>query len=178
MTHAALTSAATLAGTMMPLLVGLIAIAGAYWNGTRLERKKAEISLLNDQLGKLCGPLFALNEASRSTWLQFRQRYRPAGSFFDPNDPPSESELAAWRDWMLNVFMPMNERMVETIVSNLHLIEGSKIPQSFLDLIAHVEAYRVVKSRWEHKDFTENVSLLNYPDSLTNDVRGVFDRLK
>ena len=172
------TDVATVAVNMTPIFVGLIAIAGAYWNGTRLERKKAEVALLNEQLGKLYGPLYALSEASRATWKRFREKFRPSGAYFDPENPPSDHELVTWRRWMLSVFMPMNESMVTTIVNNLHLIEGEQIPPSFLDLIAHVEAYKVVKKRWKEGDFSEHTSLLNYPAELTQEVSETFHELK
>jgi hypothetical protein len=164
--------------TVMPLFAGSLAIAGAYWNATRLERRKAEFALLNEQLGKLYGPLYSLCAASRTTWFRFRSKYRPKGPYFDPKDPPNEDQLLAWRQWMLNVFMPMNERMVDAIIDNVHLIEGNDIPKSFLDLISHVEAYRVIKYRWQEGDYSENMSLLNFPKQFQSDVETTFHMLK
>jgi hypothetical protein len=170
-------AASTLVPILVPLLVGLLAIAGARWNATRLEKTKAELAFLNDQLGKLYGPLFALNKASQAAWKQFRHRYRPGGVFFRKDDPPSEADLVAWRQWMTCVFMPMNERMVEAILGNIHLIEDSEVPDSFLELIAHVEGYRVIRHRWELGDFSEHLSLLVFPKAFEANVNEVYELL-
>ena len=73
-----------------------------YANSLRLERRKAEMAFLNDQLQFLYGPLFSLQHASGRAWDDFRSRCRPGGSFFgvDLDDQPTESELAQWRMWM------------------------------------------------------------------------------
>lgn len=164
--------------TMVPVFVGLLAIAGAYWNATRLERTKAEFALLNEQLAKLYGPLYALSQASYETWLRFREHNRPQQRYFDAEVPPSEEDLETWRMWMSNVFMPMNEMMVTAIVNNVHLVEGGSLPQSFMDLVAHVEAYRVVKQRWAMGDHSEHVSLLQFPRQFQTDVEETFQVLK
>lgn len=164
---------------LIPIVVGLLAIAGTYWNATRLERKKADIALLNDKLGKLYGPLYALSGASRQAWLYFREHIRPGGAFFDDDrEPPTERDLIEWRLWMTCVFMPTNERMIEAIVGNLHLIEGSEVPPSFLKLIAHVEAYRVIRQKWAQGDFSEHATQLNFPIEFQEEVAHTFGELK
>ena len=167
----------TLIPLLVPVLVGLLAIAGARWNATRLEKTKAELAFLNDQLGKLYGPLFALNAASQAAWRQFRQRYRPGSVFFTKVNPPTEADLLAWRQWMTCVFMPMNERMVEAILGNIHLIEDSEVPDCFLELIAHVEGYRVIRHRWELGDFSEHLSLLVFPKAFEANVNETYELL-
>lgn len=170
-------TASTLAPLFVPILAGLLAIAGAYWNATRLEKRKAELAFLNDQLGKLYGPLYALNKASQAAWSQFRGRYRPGRPFFRGGDTPSEADVLAWRQWMTCVFMPINERMVEAILGNIHLVEGNEVPVSFLEFIAHVEGYRVIRHRWELGDFTEHTSLINFPRAFEANVNEVYELL-
>ncbi len=163
---------------VIPVVIALIGIAGAYWNNIRSEHRKAQISLVNDQLKYLYGPLFALSHASRSAWIAFRSRYRPDSAYFDVNSMPDQGEVEAWRRWMTVVFAPINEKMVGAILDHADLILGTLMPPSFIDLIAHVEGYRVVLSRWADGDFSDHVSLLNFPTQFEEDVRAAYDLLK
>ena len=171
-------SGADLLAISGPLLAGLLAIAGAYFNATRLERRKAALALVTEQLEKLYGPLFALSRSSEETWRRFRQHNRPDGPFFNPADPPTEEELATWRRWLTTVFIPINERMAAVIVDHMHLLEGSTMPGSFLTLLANVEAYRVLKGRWAEGDYAENAASFNFPPEFRADVEAGFQRLR
>lgn len=162
----------------VPLLVALIAAAGAYLNATLLERRKAALAQINEQLEKLYGPLFALSRASEETWLRFRQHNRPDMPFFDAHSPPTEAELEMWRRWLSKVFIPLNERMAKVIVEHMHLLEGSTMPSSFLTLIANVEAFRVIKSRWAEGDLSEHAPTFNFPADFRPDVEAAFHRLR
>jgi hypothetical protein len=162
----------------LPVAVALITLAGGYANSLRLERKKAQLALVGEQLRKLYGPLFSLSQASHATWQAFRQQHRPSGPFFSDDNPPSEAEFVHWQRWMRTVFAPMNERMVAVIVENTDLIEGRRMPPSFLALIAHVEAYRVVLTAWDAGDMSKYSSVINFPAHFNEDVELTFNRLK
>ena len=163
--------------TTVPLLIAILSIAGAYWNGTRLEARKAKIAFVNEQIKSLYGPLFSLNGASLAAWKSFRSECRPSGAFFSATNPPTEPELREWIIWMKTVFQPMNEKISRTIVDNAHLIDGDT-PSSFLDFISHVEGYRVVIRKWEDGDYSKYTSSINFPDDFRHNVTDAFDRVK
>jgi hypothetical protein len=165
-----------------PIIVTvLLAFAGyavTYFNNVRLEQRKAKLKFVSDQLQFLYGPLFSLNSASTEAWTAFRSRYRPGGAFFRADDPPSDDELKQWRLWMQEVFMPINLQMRKAIVENTHLVEGQDMPQSFRDLLAHVEVYKVTVKKWEANDFSEHTSYLNFPSDFGREVQATFEALK
>lgn len=164
--------------TVLPIFLALIGIAGAYWNSVRIEARKTKIAFVNEQLKYLYGPLFSFSHASEAAWKAFRAKHRPHGAFFTKENPPNDDEMKEWVYWIKLVFSPMNEAMVKSIVENAHLIEGDIMPNSFMELIAHVEAYRVVMDKWEKGDFSSYTSLLKFPKDFQSDVSRTFGILK
>jgi len=162
---------------LVPIVLTLLGIAGAYWNGVRTEARKSKIAFVNEQLKNLYGPLFSLSQASEAAWEKFRGLYRPTGAFFSPTNPPNKTELEEWVRWMRVVFTPMNEQMVNTIVEHADLIEG-EFSQSFLEMISHVESYKVVMNKWDDGDFSIFTSIVNYPSGFNAEVKTTFEMLK
>jgi len=149
-----------------------------YINNIRIEKRKARIKFVSDQLQYLYGPLYSLSQASTQAWASFRSRCRPNGPFFGRSPSPTEQELEQWRLWMSWVFMPLNLDMEKAIVGNAHLIDGENMPDSFKALLAHIEVYKIVLKKWESGDFSEHTSYLNYPDGFINDISEKFAALK
>ena len=166
------------AGALATLLVGIIGFGITYWNNLRLERKKSEIKLVSDQLEKLYGPLFSLTKASGAAWGSFRSRFRPNSDIFSEIDPPNAEELREWRLWMNEVFMPLNLKIENAIVSNSHLIEGPEMPKPFLDFLAHVEVWKAVFTKWTAAKIEEHRSHIRYPSEFKVYVYDTFARLK
>jgi hypothetical protein len=159
------------------IALALLGIAGAWWRCVRMEARKARVAFVNEQLKHLYGPLFSMSHASESAWETFRGKYRPGGAFFDVANPPSQAELDEWVRWMRVVFTPMNETMVSVIVEHADLIEGD-MPTSFLELIAHVEGYKVMLDKWGQGDFSEYASPVNFPKAFNAEVNKTFALLK
>lgn len=160
--------------------VGLafLGYVATYLNSIRLERRRARLARVNDQLQYLYGPLFSLSQASFQAWKTFRSRCRPGAAFFDPKSPPSDRELAEWRMWMTHVFMPINLKMEQAITDNAHLVEEDRIPHEFLDFIAHIEVYKIVARKWGDGSFDEHLSYSAYPKTLDAHVERMFGELK
>ena len=155
----------------------------AYANNLRLEKRKAEMKFLSDQLQYLYGPLFALTQAADEAWNSFMSKCRPGEKyFFGGKHPLMPEDFKLWRLWMAEVFMPINLKMEEAVVQNTHLIEGGVFPDSFRDLIAHVEGYKVIRKKCATDDFSDqesdHVSSLNYPDGFNEDIKTTFAKLK
>ena len=160
------------------LLVAIIGLGITYLNNLRLEKKKSEIKLVSDQLEKLYGPLFSLTKASSTAWDSFRSRFRPNSDIFSEANPPTAEELREWRLWMEEVFMPLNLKIENAIVSNSHLIEGPEMPEPFLDFLAHVEVWKAVMKKWKATEIKEHRSYIRYPPEFEHHVYDTFARLK
>jgi hypothetical protein len=168
-----------LLGLIVTVALAFCGYAAKYWNDLHIEKKKAEIQLVSDQIPYLYGPLHALCSANEAAWAAFRSRYRPNNSsFFAKVSPPTPLDLEAWRAWMTEVFMPINRAMVEILLKNTHLIDESTFPASFGDLIGHVKTYEIVLSKWSKNDFGEHTAYTDYPDGLNQYVQLKFVELK
>lgn len=144
-----------------------------------VAKRKDKLERLNQQLKLFYGPLYALNQAGGLSWKAFRSKVRPGGSFFRHDPAPNPEELSQWRYWMSTVFQPINEEMFSLITKNADLLIEDDLPKSLQLFCAHVAAYKVVIERWNKNDFSEHVSVTDYPtEEVTEYVGKSFRYLK
>ena len=145
--------------------LALIGYLVTHWLEVRREQRRARLERVNRQLGELYGPLLALVSSGEEAWTAFRSHYRAGLKFWLSDPPPTDDEAAAWRLWMREVFMPLNLRVEDVIVGKADLLDEDEMPMPFLQLVAHVAAYKTVLKRWDQKDFADNIALLPFPRS-------------
>lgn len=164
----------------VPAVVAVAGFFAAYLKNLRIARRKDQLDRVNRQLNELYGPLLALVSGSTRSWQAFRSRHRPdVAAFWDPADPPSGAEAEAWRVWMAEVFMPLNSRMEQLVVTKADLLETESIPDCLLDLVAHVASYRAVLAQWSVGDVSEHKAPLNFPgDAVKAHAEAAFAILK
>jgi hypothetical protein len=151
-----LTTVVTVAVSVVLALAGYLA---TYAYDLRLARRKDQLERVNEQLSDFYGPLLALVDAGRASWRGFRTLYRPGGvAYWGSDPPPTPEEAAAWRLWMMEVFHPLNERIVQVVTEHAHLLDEPEMPQPLLDACAHVAAYRPVVRSWQDGDTSQNTS--------------------
>jgi hypothetical protein len=153
---------ATVVTVIASVLIAVLGYFATYAYSLRLAQRKDRLDHINRQLSDLYGPLVALSTSGESAWRGFRRLYRPGISYFGTDPPPNDAELAAWRLWMTEVFMPLNEQMFEVITNNAELLVESEMPQPLLDVCAHVAGYRPVLKSWAAGDTSRNTSVINF----------------
>ena len=168
----------TIATLLVTVTLALIGFLVKYINDLAIARRKDKLERVNLQLKNLYGPLYATTQASEIAWQAFRTRYRPGKPFFRSQPPPNDEELAAWRIWMAEVFMPMNLRLEKTIVDNGDLIMEKSMPECLLRVCSHVAAYKPVMKKWQSGDYSEFLSLSPYPEDLLGYVESSYSELK
>ena len=142
------------------VFTALATAAIGYVIGVLSEFRKTRLSFVNSQIEKLYGPLYALSYESRQTFELFRRQFsRPGRPYFWANDDlPTVEEAQTYRHWMTTVFQPLNLRIEETIIQNGHLIEGDKMPEVLMQMIAHTQMYKGIIARWREDDFAASGS--------------------
>ena len=91
----------------------------------------------------------------------------------------TDEQRAVWARWIGSVFMPVNKRSYEVIVTKAHLLEGEEMPQCLLDFCAHVAGYEAILNSWDNGDYSVVGSLLDYPGAPYLDyIRETFVALK
>jgi hypothetical protein len=170
----------TVATLLVTVVLAFAGYTATYRNGVRLAQRKEHLERIERQLRELYGPLFALVRASREAWQGFRAIYRPAvGSYWRSVPPPTEQEAAAWRLWMAEVFWPLSSRMAQLVTTHADLIEESEMPTCLLTLCAHVEGYRAILCAWKNGDFSQHLSVVDFPSNELREYTGKhYDRLK
>jgi hypothetical protein len=166
-------------GLIVTVALAFLGYAFKYWNEIQLEKRKAEIKYVSDQIQYLYGPLYGLCAANQTAWETFMDEFRPEGApFFPEEGSPTEEELLAWRRWTKEVFMPLNRAILEVILTNTHLIEDKEFPEPFSEFISHVKPYEVVLAKWQDNDFSEHTAYSNYPEEINDYVQEKFSFLK
>jgi hypothetical protein len=116
-------------------------------NAIDLEKRKAELAFVSDQIRQLYGPLVSLAE-TRGAAFKAMMHGKPRDDYFDGSKLDPE-ELRQWRLWRVEVMAPLVEQMSEVILKNGHLLDGTEMPGSFLELMAHRASYKAVIKNWE-----------------------------
>lgn len=171
---------------LVPLVVTVFVAASGYGatylTNLRLARRKDHLDRINRQLSELYGPLYAQSQAGDRAWRKFTARY---GTIWTVSSPATAEQAGIWRLWMSTVFMPLNRRMVETVVSHADLLREDTIPEALQELCAHVACYEPIVARWQEEGFDsvqvdDHVSIAgNFPRAeLDAYLRISFEELK
>jgi hypothetical protein len=174
----------TEAVAMVGVAVAVIGYFVTYRTNLRLAQRNDRLERINSQLSEFYGPLLALTRSSDQSWQAFRKRYRPGGGSFWKSDPPlTVEDAAAWRLWMITVFVPVHQQMMELVLNRAHLIEEPDMPSCLLTLCAHVNGYQAILKEWETGEISiereDNISIVNFPgEELAAYAATAFSRLK
>jgi len=91
----------------------------------------------------------------------------------------NEDEKEIWKYWIENEFFPRNEKIKNLLASKTHLIEGEKIPNSWVEFITHSNSWRIHFERWKKgKTKYPQYSKTRYPKEFSDDVITTFQLLK
>jgi len=153
---------------VLPLMVTVfLAFTGylvTYFRSLKLSQRKENLEYVERQLRLLYGPLYGLISSSSIVYKEFlAAEMSGASSFWSNGNQPTQEQAAKWRKWVVEIFMPMNAGMVEVILENSDLIEGSEMPDCFQKLCAHYYGYKSIIKAWEENDFSEHTSILKFP---------------
>jgi hypothetical protein len=171
-------------GVVVTLIVTVVlAFSGyllTYMLNLRLARRKDYLGRVNRQLSEFYGPLYALTEASGRAW---KELLAITGS------PPermvfTEDNIHVWRRWVIHVFMPLDRKMMDIVVTHADLLVDQEFPSCLEDLCAHVVCYEPVIERWRQENvdsiaLADNVSVIDFPAAEVQAyVKRCYDSLK
>lgn len=175
-------STIALIGIAVSILVAATGWIIAYVSKRQLDSRMAQLERVNRQLRELYGPLYIGLEAANRTWEAFWDKHRPAHGesyYFGPSVEVTEKEKEVWRNWIENVFEPMNAKAEEILTNNIDLFESDEIPDAFVDALAHIASYRAVLAQWKESDFSEHVAVNNWPrNELIAIVKPAYEKLR
>lgn len=144
----------------------------------RRQRLVSQMEFTKQQLEELYGPLAFLILEGRQTFQDFLAAVGWS-QVFEIGDPLLENELKIWLFWVENDFFPRNQKIKELLSSKTHLIEGEKVPESFLTFLDHFNSWQINHLRWkEHGIEYGWRSKITWPNKFDEDVISTFKELK
>lgn len=102
---------------------------------------------------------------------------REEGVLFNRRDPDPEA-FSEWKIWLVNVFMPLNDLLERLILHKAHLIREQEMPECLLLFVAHNAAYKAVLKKWESNDFSDYLSIIDFPVEIEQYASTSFKELK
>lgn len=144
----------------------------------RREKIKFQIEFTQKQLEELYGPLAFLVLEGRRTFQELLLTLERDHVFYGDNELPDD-ELKTWLFWVENDFFPRNQKIIDLISNKTYLIEGPKVPASWLEFLDHANSWKINQARWE-KDGIKYPwkSRVNWPTQFEQDVISAFEHLK
>jgi hypothetical protein len=166
-----------LVSILVTIALGLIGLSGTYLYNLRLARRKDRLELINLQLKQFYGPLYVSTQvgAMAAAALQLKLGRK---EIFPNRSRPDDEALREWKIWLPNVFMPLNEFREGLILKNSHLIREQEIPECLLAFVAHSAAYKAVLKKWEANDFSEVLSIIDFPHDIEKYAERSYCELK
>lgn len=170
---------------MQPALIAAI-VAAVGWFATYFltrraaaagARRDAALHHLECQLGELYGPLaFLVIEGQRvfaDLVEDFGETWAVGGRVLE------DAEVDQWLFWVDRYFMPRNERIQELLSTKAHLIEGARIPDSYVAFVGHHSTWKLDHLRWKEQEIRERLySRRRWPVEFAEDVLETFATLK
>ena len=144
----------------------------------RRQRLLSQLDYTKQQLEELYGPLaFLLLEGQQSA-THFAAIFGGIDIRAQRSDL-SEHELALWNFWVENDFFPRHEQIKTLISSKTHLIEGEKVPKSFLAFVEHHNSWLMDHKRWQQQEVNyPGYSKIAWPGEFDEEVLSTFGMLK
>ncbi|MFD1874295.1 hypothetical protein [Hymenobacter bucti] len=162
--------------TIVTISLAILSYLATYRNDIKIMNRKEKLERINRQLKELYGPLYGITSANTEVWNKFRGGFRPGKPATGPDMSQKEKEI--WIAWMKTVFVPMNNKIYDTIINNTDLIIENKFPKPLGEFCAHEESYRLVISKWEKGDYSDLSAIIDYPTSITTYVDSSYNSLK
>lgn len=145
----------------------------------RRQRLISRLEFTKQQLEELYGPLAFLVLEGRRTYQDLLAVLGRKYVFSADHHALPEKELEVWLFWVENDFFPRNQKIKELLSTKTHLIEGERIPDSYLLFLDHYNSWRIHHERWERQKVEYSWhSKLNWPDEFEKDVISTLEQLK
>ncbi|MEE8045637.1 MAG: hypothetical protein V3T49_02235, partial [Dehalococcoidia bacterium] len=150
-----------------------------YLYDLRLATRRANLARVNEQLQYFYGPLYSNLMLELDLFGEFKEEDSLGDGFWQNfGDNPKSEQAEAWRKWMIDVFMPINERNLRLVTERADLIEEVELPKSLRLLNLHVTSYKILHDRWRSDDFSRHLPKVFFPSQINEYAADHYSRLK
>src|SRR5438309_722167 len=95
------------------VIIALLGFLVTYLNNIAMARRKARLDRLTRQLSEFYGPLYSIVRISNMLFVGFKARHMDRFGSWRVGEFGSPDAIAHFHVWMKEVFLPLNERIVE-----------------------------------------------------------------
>lgn len=150
-----------------------------YWNNLRISKRKERLNLITKRISDFYGPLFIATHTNKRAFQSLVKKLgRESALFTDKAGLPTDKEFQEWRLWMINILMPKNELIEKLILEKAYLIRENQIPECLLKFITHISGYKINIRQWENGDYSERLSIIDFPAEIEEYASNSFNELK
>ena len=144
-----------------------------------MSKRQEKLELVNKRIGDFYGPMYVATQSAQRAYAALLQKMGKKGGFFtDKDSPATEDDKVEWFLWMRNVFMPNNELIEKIIIENAYLIQEGEMPKCLLQFVSHLSGYKANMAKWDQGDFSETLSVIDYPADLNEYIENAYIELK
>lgn len=166
-------------GLLVTIILAFLGYIVTYWRNIQISKRKEQLELIDKRISDFYGPLYVATQSAKRAYDSLLQKAGKEGIFFtDRDSPATEEDKKEWLHWMENVFMPNNMLIERLIIENAYLIQEEEMPECLLQFIAHVSGYKVNMARWKRGNYTETLSIIDYPQKLNEYIEDTYRELK
>lgn len=165
------------AAVIAAILLAFIGYFLARTNNLRAARRREQLELVNRRINDVYGPLYLISSAGDIARGVMASKLG-GGDGPKLNRPQTEEEYEELRLWVKHALMPLYERCESLLLDNASLMVEREMPESVLQFIAHVSAYKVIVEKWADDNFSEWDAAIDYPATLKEYVAKTYLALK
>jgi hypothetical protein len=142
------------------------------------QRSTASLKFIERQLEELYGPLVFLAWEGRRTFEDLKEtlgRSEAEGIF----PLRSDQERDLWLFWFDKDLLPRHTKVQELLMAKTHLIEGAKMPDSYLQFLDYHNALKIDYLRWKEQGTVyPSKPRVPFPYEFERDTISTFESLK
>lgn len=165
----------------LPFALAAVGYVFTSWHSQEEDRRSGRIARVNEQVKELYGPLLMCITSTKSAYDAMVRQHSHDGSvecfFTAVRRDPNGHEARVYRNWVKEVFMPLNSKAAAIVISRADLLESPTIDNLLLQFVAHVSAYQVIVKQWEAGELSA-YSVVPFPDELHDFIKKEYTWIK
>ena len=139
----------------------------------RIHRLNARLKYRERQIEELYGPLVSLMRQIGSVWSVREDLVRQGGDAMSENE-----KRLVWQYFWSAHFKPLHAEMRAILKQKLYLLEGSRLPESFLEYIQHSVQEEAKQDLMSKSGIdTTRVSVPRFPTAFAKDIGSTLESL-
>ncbi|MBE9208623.1 hypothetical protein IQ244_19190 [Nostoc sp. LEGE 06077] len=153
------------------------------------QQTAASLKYTEQQLEQLYGPLAFLVWEGRHTYTDLVNKFieiREEKQISEKNinnyaifNLKNEAEIQLWIFWIEKDAFPRHEKIKELLMTKTHLIEGTRMPDSYLNFLNYHNSWKIEHLQWKEQQIEYSYkSKVEFPPNFEEDVINTFEKLK